>query len=252
MELIALFAAAQAKVLPPSDVSSNLQMLLRWIHILAGITWIGFLYFFNLVNFPVLAKLEPPTRGKIITSLMPTALWWFRWGALVTVLAGFVYWVLILKTEPPDDPGAYVWRTVGIWFVLVVVTFAIQMGLLRIPFLTKSTWAFVIIILFLVGGQGHLMMTLLPYEGASNRALSIAVGGGIGLFLMMNVWDLVWPAQRRLIAWTKESAEKGTPLPPEAAGLARQAYLVSRASFWLTFPMLFFMAAASHYPLFLD
>lgn len=245
-----LLALWQAKILPPNDVGSNLQILLRWIHITAGILWIGLLYFFNLVNFPLMAELDPPTRGKLIPKLLPRALWWFRWGAVVTVLAGFTNWLLILRTEPPNDPGSYLGRTLGIWFVLVVVTFGIEMGLLRISALTKNTWAFVIVILFLVGGMGHFMMRWITFEGASNRSLAIAVGGGIGLYLLFNVWGVVWRAQKRLIAWTRESAEKGTAMPPEAAALQRQVMLVSRAGFWLTFPMLFFMAAASHYPLF--
>jgi uncharacterized membrane protein len=71
MELIAVFAAAQARVLPPSDVGTNVQILLRWIHLLAGVTWIGLLYFFNLVGFQGLPKLEPPVRGIVVTTLTP-------------------------------------------------------------------------------------------------------------------------------------------------------------------------------------
>lgn len=238
----------QAKILPPSDLGTNVQLLLRWIHFLAGITWIGLLYFFNLVGFSVMPKLDAPTRSKVIQTLLPPALWWLRWGAVVTVVAGFIYWVLILHTEPPGQPGAYLGRTLSLWFALVVITFGIQMGVLRVSALTKKTWGFVLVILLLVGTMGHFMVQLLTYEGASNRALAIAVGGGIGLFLLLNVWGIVWRAQKRLIAWTKQNP--GEPPPEALAKKMRQAFLVSRASFWLTFPMLFFMAAASHYPIF--
>ena len=238
----------ETRILPPSDIGSYVQIVLRSLHLVAGIAWIGLLYFFNLVGFPAMRKFDLPTRGKVIPTLLAPTLWWFRWGAVVTVLAGFLYWVLILQTEPPEQPGAYVGRTVGLWFALVVVTFGIQFGLLRIPALTKNTWVFVLVVLLLVGGMGHFMVQLIAFEGASNRTLSIAVGGGIGLFLLLNVWGIVWRAQKRLIVWTKE--HPGEPPPPDLAGRIRQAYLVSRASFWLTFPMLFLMAAASHYPLF--
>jgi uncharacterized membrane protein len=77
--------------------------------------------------------------------------------------------------------------------------------------------------------------------------LSIAIGGGIGTMMLLNVWGLIWRCQKKLIAWTKASAEEGKPMPPEAAKLQRLAFLVSRANFYLSFPMLFFMAAASHY-----
>jgi uncharacterized membrane protein len=73
------------------------------------------------------------------------------------------------------------------------------------------------------------------------------VGGGIGLVLLLNVHSIVWPAQKRIIAWTQASLG-GTPMPPEAEQLARRVYLASRMGFWLSFPMLFFMAASSHYP----
>src|SRR5688572_22994798 len=65
-------------------------LLLRWIHFLAGITWIGLLYFFNLINAGFLKSLDGPTKNIVIPKLMPAALNWFRHGATVTVLAGIV------------------------------------------------------------------------------------------------------------------------------------------------------------------
>ncbi|MCP9447288.1 MAG: urate hydroxylase PuuD [Nitrospira sp.] len=64
------------------------QMILRWIHFLAGITWIGLLYFFNLINAAFLKSLDGPTKNVVIPKLMPAALNWFRHGATVTVIAG--------------------------------------------------------------------------------------------------------------------------------------------------------------------
>ena len=71
-----------------SDLNSNLLLLLRWIHILAGITWIGLLYFFNFVNVPFQGLLEKELKPKVNPLLLPRALWWFRWGAMITFLAG--------------------------------------------------------------------------------------------------------------------------------------------------------------------
>lgn len=65
-----------------------LSMLMRWVHFLAGITWIGLLYFFNLINAGFLKSLDGPTKNIVIPKLMPAALNWFRHGATVTVLAG--------------------------------------------------------------------------------------------------------------------------------------------------------------------
>lgn len=64
------------------------SLILRWIHFLAGITWIGLLYFFNLINAAFLKSLDGPTKNIVIPKLMPAALNWFRHGATVTVLAG--------------------------------------------------------------------------------------------------------------------------------------------------------------------
>ena len=62
-------------------------LLLRWTHFLAGIVWIGLLYFFNLINAAFLKSLDGPTKNIVIPKLMPAALNWFRHGATVTVLA---------------------------------------------------------------------------------------------------------------------------------------------------------------------
>jgi uncharacterized membrane protein len=68
--------------------------LLRWLHFLAGITWIGMLYYFNFVQTPFFATAEAPVRsGMIVGSLVGRALWWFRWGAMITFLTG---WLIII------------------------------------------------------------------------------------------------------------------------------------------------------------
>jgi uncharacterized membrane protein len=71
----------------------GLLFLLRWAHFLAGITWIGLLYYFNFVQTPFFAETEPPVRSGAIQKLVPRALWWFRWGAMVTFISG---WLIIL------------------------------------------------------------------------------------------------------------------------------------------------------------
>ena len=70
--------------------------LLRWVHILAGVTWIGLLYYFNFVQTPFFAETEAGTRTGAIQKLVPRALWWFRWGAMFTFLAGILYYLIKL------------------------------------------------------------------------------------------------------------------------------------------------------------
>ncbi len=83
-----------------SDFYSNFHLLIRWLHVIAGITWIGHLYFFNLVNVPLQGALEDATKKMINPQLMPRALWWFRWGAMTTFLAGVVLFILIYMYTP--------------------------------------------------------------------------------------------------------------------------------------------------------
>ena len=63
--------------------------LSRYAHYLAGITWIGLLYYFNFVQTPAFATFDAPARTEAISKLVPRALWWFRWAAVFTVLSGF-------------------------------------------------------------------------------------------------------------------------------------------------------------------
>jgi len=70
------------------------HFFLRWIHFLAGITWIGILYYFNFVQTPFFAETEAPVRTGAIQKLVARALWWFRWGAMFTFLAGILMYLM--------------------------------------------------------------------------------------------------------------------------------------------------------------
>ena len=63
-------------------------ILSRWAHFLAGITWIGILYYFNFVQVPSFAGFDAGARNEATAKLVPRALWWFRWGAMLTLLSG--------------------------------------------------------------------------------------------------------------------------------------------------------------------
>jgi uncharacterized membrane protein len=67
-------------------------ILLRWFHVLSGITWIGMLYYFNLVQTPFFAtELGGQAKSLMTRGLVPSALWWFRWGAMFTFITGVLY-----------------------------------------------------------------------------------------------------------------------------------------------------------------
>ena len=78
-----------------NGIQINELSLIIWIHALAGITWIGLLYYFNFVQVPALAEAASDEGGPggagITKYVAPRALWWFRWGAVVTWLSGASY-----------------------------------------------------------------------------------------------------------------------------------------------------------------
>jgi uncharacterized membrane protein len=72
------------------DTDGGLYFLSKYFHVLVGITWIGLLYFFNLVQVPAFAELSDGARGEALRKVTFRALWWFRWAALATFLTGVV------------------------------------------------------------------------------------------------------------------------------------------------------------------
>jgi len=76
------------------------EFFFRWLHVIAGITWIGHLYFFNFVNGPLQAVLDDPTKKLVNPQLMPRALWWFRWGAMITFIAGLILFTMNYMYAP--------------------------------------------------------------------------------------------------------------------------------------------------------
>src|ERR1035441_4350215 len=77
-------AVAASLVMPTHTGSEATQLILRWFHIIAGITWVGLLYFFNLINVPFMKQVDASMKSKIFQYLTLPALNWFRWSALAT------------------------------------------------------------------------------------------------------------------------------------------------------------------------
>ncbi len=105
--------------------------VMRWLHIMAGILWVGLLYYFNFVQTPSMAKIpdeQKPAVGKVIA---PTALFWFRWAALATVVLGLMlagmkgkgYLVNALTLTPGTQAiGIGMWLALimafNVWFII--------------------------------------------------------------------------------------------------------------------------------------
>jgi len=159
--------------------------LLRYVHFLAGITWIGILYYFNFIQTPFFgSELGGGAKGAMTRGLVPNALWWFRWGAMFTFATG----LLILATRLGHGGES-----------------------LASPFMTR-----------------------------------ILTGALMGTFMWANVWFVIWPAQQIVIA-NAETVAGGGEANPAAAGAAGRAGMASRTNTLLSIPMLFFMAAATHF-----
>jgi uncharacterized membrane protein len=156
--------------------------LLRWLHFLAGVTWIGLLYYFNFVQGPFFAETDAATKSNATQKLVPRALWWFRWGAMLTFLSG-----------------------------------------LAILGMRRASWS-------------------------DAWGMTILTGAAFGTLMFLNVWLVIWPKQKVVIA-SAVAAAGGGQADPKAGAAGRRAFLASRTNVVLSFPMLFFMGAATHLPL---
>ena len=229
-----------------------LRISFRWFHFAAGITWIGMLYFFNLVNVPVQKGLDADTKKKVNPDLLGRALWWFRWGAVVTVLAGLAYYAMfILKTDVNNantlgNGHLNVWLILLAWLTYPIVLFGIEFLIIKkVPALIKDgrVYAIVMIVLVLFFTWAltrffNGMLTVGTESYASNKTYSIGIGGAYGILMLLNVWGIIWPANKRILAAT---AGTGPAAAPE---LARQAFMASRTNAWLSLPMLLFMGTS--------
>lgn len=147
----------------------------RWIHVMAGVLWLGLLYYFNFVQVDALkAALADGTAAGITKHVAPRALFYFRWAAVVTWLAG-----ALLLGDKIDE-----------------------------AFLFKD------------------------------RAYTpIGVGAWLGTFMLLNVWAILWPNQKKVLGLVPATeGEKGRA--------RRVAFLASRVNLMLSMPMLFFMTGS--------
>jgi uncharacterized membrane protein len=228
---------------PPAHTAKEIVgILLRWVHYLAGITWVGLLYFFNLINLPLMKQLDADAKPKILRYLALPTLNWFRWSALVTVFVGFWYWSETYVAAAAHLAGKSPWGTIGLFVLVWGIAWHTYFAIVK---RTPDPWVLAVITAVLVVAAGWVFVACAPVGGDDNHVLSIGIGGGLGFFMAANVWTIIWRNNKKIIDGTLA----GTP-PANAAVLARQVFLTSRTNFYLSFPMLFFMAASSHYTLF--
>lgn len=173
---------------PVMNTTDVILFALRWIHFLAGITWIGHLYYFNFVQGEFFKEIDAGQKNVAISKLVPKALWWFRWGAMFTFLSGVA----------------------------------------------------------LITGTYHSGMPL-----ASSWGVFILIGSMLGTLMFLNVWLIIWPNQKKVIASANQVLAGGAALP-EAAAAGAKALLASRTNVLFSIPMLYFMGAAKHLGIAID
>ena len=226
-------------VMPTHTGTEALAFLLRWVHLLAGITWVGLLYFFNLVNVPFMKQADAAMKPKIFQYMTMPALQLFRWSAMLTVFVGFWYWSQIYVAADAHRLGVGAGSTIGLFLLIWI---AVSMILYFVIMKTPSGYVLGAITAVLVTVAAWLFVNYTPVGRDDNHVLSIGIGGGMGFIMLFNVWGIIWRNNKKIIRGTLA----GTP-PANAAVLARQAFLASRTNFFLSVPMIFFMAASSHY-----
>ena len=213
------------------DIMNFLESIFRWIHVVAGILWIGLLYFFNFVNAGFAGTMDGETKKKVVPELMPRALYWFRWGAAFTWVTGVllllvVYYHTGLLFES-GHWGASTFVMLAIVFFGVFVYDALVNSVLKD---LKATFVGGLILVFII-------LMLMDYvAGFSFRGYAIHLGAMFGTIMAFNVWFRIWPAQQKIIRATKDGQ------PPDAA-LVALAGTRSKHNTYMSVPLVYMMMA---------
>jgi uncharacterized membrane protein len=162
----------------------GLMMVLRWIHFMSGVTWIGMLYYFNFVQGAFLTEVDAAVKNNVFAKLAPKALWWFRWGAMFTFISGVAMLAITGK-----ELGADFFKTA--------------------------------------------------------YGLYIYTGALLGTIMFLNVWLVIWPNQKVIVA-NATTVLAGGAANPAAAACGPKALLASRTNVLFSFSLLFFMGASRH------
>ena len=103
-----------------------LRFFLRWAHVLAGVMWIGLLWYFNFVQIPTMPKIPDDQKPAIGKHIAPEALFWFRWGAMFTILTGLTlawlngYFVQALTLGAVGGVAGHTAIGIGMWLGVIM------------------------------------------------------------------------------------------------------------------------------------
>jgi uncharacterized membrane protein len=239
-------------------VSEWLNLLLRWIHVFAGIMWVGTTYYFTwldarlseeekaVVNTGASAQIWMVHSGgfyvvekRKVPDLISRTLHWFRWEAGTTWLSGFALLVLTYYIGggaliDPDVREMNLGAAVGVGLG-VIIAGGLVYDLMMLSPLGRHEKAFAVVAYALIVAFAFGLTRVF-----SARAAYLHVGAVFGTIMAANVWMHILPAQKRMIA----SLNKGEK-PDER--LAAQAKLRSKQNTFMAVPVVFIMIS-NHYP----
>lgn len=214
------------------DLTSILGAVFRWAHVIAGFLWMGMGYYGAFVLAPSLAAMDGPTRGKVVTALLPRALYFFRWSSIFTWVTGILLLGLLfyhggLVFENPDEGGWGIASIVSLVFVFGM--YGVYMLLLKAG-LGRNLPVFGVVAFVIIAAMVYFMHDV---AGFSYRSYIIHMGAMFGTILLANGMRIT-PIQRRMITAIKEGR------PPDQAQL-EHTMMLSRHSAYISVPLLYTM-----------
>jgi uncharacterized membrane protein len=239
-------------------VSEWLNLIFRWVHVFAGIMWVGTTYYFTWLDARLTEeeKAVANTGGSAqiwmvhsggfyvvekrkVPDLVSRTLHWFRWEAGTTWLSGMALLILIYylgggALVDPDVRDISVGAATALGIGLLVVGWIVY-DVMMISLLGKNEKAFAVI--------AYLMLVGVSYGSSrvfSGRAAYIQVGAMMGTIMAANVWMRILPAQKKMIAAINEGQK-----PDDA--LSAQAKLRSKQNTFMAVPVVFIMIS-NHFP----
>jgi len=209
-----------------------LGILLRWLHIVSGIMWVGLLFWSNLVFVPFMGVLDADGRRKVMAELAPRSLYFmvssalWTWGSGILLL-GLVFYHGQMLFPSPDQS----WTLgAGVMIAVVFLVFFLYDALAKSS-LGKNLPAFGVVGLIVVAAVAYGMYS---WAGFGYRAYQIHLGAMFGTVMVMNGMMRMVPAQKKIFA----AAKAGTPPDPSLLALITQR---SVHNMYLSVPLVFTM-----------
>jgi uncharacterized membrane protein len=242
--------------MPPAFAELT-HLLVRWVHLIAGIMWIGNSMLFNWLdrNLEPAAKDKPRSLGTmwmvhsggfylvekthLAPGELPKTLHWFKWQNGITWLSGIGLLVLVYymggAAIMADGGTRPQWELVAIGIGSIVFAWLAYDAVWRSPLGKNATLGLSLSIAVVV------LMSAVQFRFLGGRAAYIHTGVMLGTIMTGNVWFVIMPSQRELIAATTE----GRTQDPRIGYQAKQRSVHNN---YITFPLLFIMLS-NHFPL---